>query len=164
MHVAYCLRVVMKQIARNKKAFFEYEILDTLEAGLVLTGDEVKSLRAGQVSLIGAFATVKQGELFLINCNIALYAQAYSKDKDIALRSRKLLLNKRELNKIIGDVSKKGITIVPLQLYFNKRNIAKVELGLCKPKKAAGKKQAIKERDIERQTRHEVKEVYKYKG
>jgi len=153
----------MKLIARNKKAFFDYEVLDKIEAGLVLTGDEVKSLRAGQVSLVGAFATVKTGELFLINCNISLYAQAYSKDKDETVRTRKLLLKRRELNKMIGDISKKGITIVPLQLYFNKRNIAKVELGVCKPKKAAGKKQAIKERDIDRQARHDIKEVYKYK-
>lgn len=153
----------MKLIARNKKAFFDYEVLDQIEAGLVLNGDEVKSLRAGQVSLVGAFATVKGGELFLINCNIAMYAQAYLKEKDQATRTRKLLLHKRELNKLIGDMSKKGITIVPLQLYFNKRNIVKVELGICKPKKEAGKKQAIKERDIDRQVRQDIKDVYKYK-
>jgi SsrA-binding protein len=153
----------MNVIARNKKAFFDYEILDKLEAGIVLNGDEVKSLRAGQVSLVGAFATIKQGELFLINCNIALYAQAYMKDKDVAERSRKLLLKRRELNKIMGDISKKGVTIVPLVLYFNERNIVKVELGVCKAKKAEGKKQTIKERDLDRQTRRDVKDVYKYK-
>ncbi|HEV2601333.1 MAG TPA: SsrA-binding protein SmpB [Candidatus Babeliales bacterium] len=153
----------MKLIARNKKAFFEYEILDKIEAGLVLTGDEVKSIRAGQVSLIGAFATVKNGELFLINCNVSLYAQAYMKDKEQALRSRKLLLSRRQLNKMIGDISIKGITIVPLQMYLNDKNLVKVELGLCKSKKAAGKKQAIKERDIDRQASRELKDVYKYK-
>lgn len=153
----------MKQIARNKKAFFDYEVLDKIEAGIVLNGDEVKSLRAGQVSLVGAFATVKDGELFLINCNIATYAQAYMKDKEQASRTRKLLLHKRELNKLIGDMSKKGITLVPLQLYFNDRNRVKVEIGICKPKKAAGKKEAIKERDLDRQARQEIKEVYKYK-
>lgn len=153
----------MKQVARNKKAFFEYDILDKLEAGLVLTGDEVKSLRAGQVSLIGSFATVKQGELFLTNCNISMYERAYSKDKEEATRSRKLLLNKRELFKIIGDVSKKGITIVPLQIYFNERNIAKVELGICKAKKAAGKKQALKERELDRQAGRDIREMDRYK-
>jgi len=153
----------MKLIARNKKAFFEYEILERIEAGVVLSGDEVKSLRAGQVSLVGAFATVKNGELFLFNCTIATYDKAYMKDKDQATRSRKLLLHKRELNKIIGDVSKKGITIVPLRMYFTKRNLVKVEIGICKPKKAAGKKQALKERDLDRQTKRELKDVYKYK-
>ena len=152
----------MKTIAQNKKAFFEYEILEKIEAGLVLSGDEVKSIRAGQVSLIGAFAVIKQGELFLINCTIALYEKAYTKNKEDATRSRKLLLHKRELFRLIGDISRKGVTIVPLSMYFNNRNKVKVELGLCKPKKAAGKKAVIKERDIERQTRREVKDVYKY--
>ncbi len=152
----------IKVIAQNKKAFFEYEILDKLEAGLVLTGDEVKSIRAGQVSLIGAFAVVTNGELFMINCTIAPYKQAYTKRDDLATRSRKLLLAKREISRIVGDISRKGVTIVPLSIYFNDRNFIKVELGICKSKKAAGKKQAIKERDIERQTRREVKDVYKY--
>ncbi len=152
----------MKVVAQNKKAFFEYEILDKLEAGLVLTGDEVKSLRAGQVSLIASFATIKQGELFLINCKISPYQQAYTKRDDQETRSRKLLLKKREINRIIGDISQKGITMVPLKLYFNDRNFVKVELGVCKAKKAAGKKQAIKDRDIDRQTRRELKDVYTY--
>jgi SsrA-binding protein len=152
----------MKLIAQNKKAFFEYEVLDKMEAGIVLTGDEVKSIRAGQVSLIGSFAVIKQGELYLINCNISLYEKAYTKSKEDTTRSRKLLLHKRELFRLIGDISRKGLTIVPLAMYFNKRNIVKIELGLCKPKKAAGKKEAIKERDIERQTRREVKDIYKY--
>lgn len=152
----------MKLITKNKKAFFEYEILSTLEAGIVLWGDEVKSIRAGQISLGGAFAVVKDGELFLINCNISPYAQAYQKREDTASRSRKLLLHKRELHRMVGDVSKRGVTLVPLSLYFNKRNLVKVELGICKPRKDAGKKQVIKERDLERQTRREIKDVYKY--
>jgi len=152
----------MKVIAQNKKAFFEYEILDKLEAGIVLTGDEVKSLRAGHVSMVGSFATVKQSELYLINCKITPYQKAYIKREDLSDRSRKLLLNKRELMRLIGDISKKGVTIVPLKLYFNDRNFVKVELGICKAKKAAGKKETIKERDIERQTRREIKDVYNY--
>jgi SsrA-binding protein len=151
----------MKIVAQNKKAFFDYEILEKIEAGLMLTGDEVKSLRAGQVSLQGAFATVHEGELFLINCNITPYAQAYLKSDESRTRRRKLLLHKRELMRLIGDVSKKGVTIVPLRLYFNKRNIAKVELGVCKHKKAAQKKQSLKERDIRRETARELKNVYK---
>jgi SsrA-binding protein len=152
----------MKILAKNKKAFFEYEILDKIEAGIVLKGDEVKSLRAGQVSLVGAFAVMKDGELYLINCTIALYEKAFSKNKDDATRSRKLLLHKRELDRLIGDISRRGVTIVPLSLYLNPRNKVKVELGICKAKKEAGKKQAIKERDIDRQTKREVKDVYKY--
>ncbi len=152
----------MKIIAQNKKAFFDYEILDKLETGLVLIGDEVKALRAGQGSLIGAFVVVKDGELFLINCSIAAYKQAYNKADDHSLRNRKVLVHRRELARLIGDVSKKGITLVPLSLYLNKKNIIKMELGICKHKKAAGKKEAIKERDIERQTRRELKDVYKY--
>jgi len=152
----------MKTIASNKKAFFDYEILDKIEAGIVLTGDEVKSLRAGHVSLVAAFATVKQGELFLINCKITPYQQAYTKRDDQSERSRKLLLKKRELNRIIGDISQKGVTMVPLKLYFNDKNLVKVELGVCKAKKAAGKKQTLKDRDIDRQTRREIKGVYNY--
>jgi SsrA-binding protein len=147
----------MKVVVQNKKALFDYEILDRLEAGIVLSGDEVKSLRAGKVSLIGAFATVHQGELYLINCNITPYAQAFAKREEDATRRRKLLLHRRELDRLIGDISKKGVTLVPLKIYFNERSIAKVELGIAKHKKAASKKESIKERDIKRETAREVK-------
>ena len=148
----------MKTVAQNKKAYHDYEILEKIEAGIVLTGDEVKSLRAGNASLIGAFATVHKGEIFLINCRISPYGQAYRKQEELATRRRKLLLNRRELNKLIGLVSQKGVTLVPLKIYFNKRNIAKVELGLCKHKKAPSKKRELKERDIRRETHRELKE------
>ncbi len=147
----------MRLVTQNKKAFHDYDILDRLEAGIVLTGDEVKSLRAGTVSLTGAFATIHGGELYLINCHITPYSRAFSKKEEDTRRRRKLLLKKRELSRIIGDVSKKGITIVPLKIYFNERNIAKVSLGLAKHKKAAGKKQALRERDIKRETDREVR-------
>ena|SRR3989304_8602148 len=148
----------MKIVVQNKKAFHDYDILECIEAGISLRGDEVKSLRASKASLMGSFATVHQGELYLINCHISAYDQAYSKATDEeATRRRKLLLHKRELNRLIGDVSKKGITIIPLKIYFNKRNIAKVELGVAKHKKAAGQKQALRERDIRRETDREVK-------
>ena len=147
----------MKLVTKNRKAYHDYDVLETIEAGIVLTGDEVKALRAGKVSLVGSFATVHQGELYLINCHISAYEKAFKKTEEQATRRRKLLLHKRELNRIIGDVSKKGITIVPLRIYFNKRNIAKVEIGICKHKKAAGKKQALKERDIKRETQREMK-------
>ena len=151
----------MKIIAQNKKAFFDYEILDKIEAGIVLTGDEVKALRSGNCSLIGAYATFHKGELFLINATIAPYSHAYTKDEKASTQSRKLLLHKRQLNRLFGDVSKKGITILPLKIYFNEKNKVKVEIGIGKHKKAQQKKELIKERDIKRQTRRELKGVYK---
>lgn len=149
----------MNIVAKNKKAFFDYDIGQRFEAGLVLTGDEVKSLRAKRVSLVGSYGVIREGELYLLNCNIIAYDNAYLKDKDKeqATRTRKLLLHRKEINKIIGDVSEKGATILPLKIYFNKRNLAKVELGIGKHKKASGKKQVLKERDIKRDTMREMK-------
>ena len=152
----------MKIITQNKKAFHDYEVLEKIETGIVLTGDEVKSLRAGHVSIVGTFAHIHQGELNLLNCNISPYSHAYSKSDELARRTRKLLVHKRELVRIIGDISKKGITLVPLKLYFNDKGKVKVELGLCKHKKAHSQKQELKERDINRQTRRELKGVIKY--
>jgi len=150
----------MKIIAKNKKALFDYEILSHIEAGIVLTGDEVKALRAGHASLIGSYATVHEGELYLLNCNISPYEKAFQQSKEAATRTRKLLVHRKELDRIIGDISKKGITVVPLKIYFNERAKVKVDLGIARHKKAAGKKQAIKERDIDRQIRREIKDVY----
>ncbi|MCL4229124.1 SsrA-binding protein SmpB [Candidatus Dependentiae bacterium] len=147
----------IKIVAQNKKAFHDYHILDTTEAGVVLSGDEVKSLRAGHVSMSGSYATFKNGELYLTNCTISAYAQAYSKEYD-PTRSRKLLLHKRELHRLFGDVSKKGVTLIPLKIYFNERGIAKVAIGVCKHKKAADKRLELRERDIARETRRELKQ------
>ncbi len=147
----------MKTVAQNKKAFHDYEILDRIEVGIVLTGDEVKSLRAGQASLAGSFAHVKQSELFVVNAHITLYDKAYIKGEELVRRSRKLLLHRRELNKLIAMISQKGVTLVPLSIYFNDRNIAKVDLGVCKHKNAPSRKKELKERDITRQTRREMK-------
>lgn len=151
----------MKTVVQHKKALFNYTILEKLEAGIVLTGDEVKSLRAGHGSLVSSFAHFQHGELYLVNCSITPYAKAYIKKQDEADRSRKLLLKKRELMRLIGDISRKGVTIVPLKIYFNDRGFAKVELGMGVHKKAAGKKQELKERDIARQTRRELTGRYK---
>ena len=150
----------MKIITQNKKALFDYDVLDRLETGIVLTGDEVKSCRAGNVSLMGSFANMLQGELYLINARISPYTHAYEKLEDAATRSRKLLIHKAEFNKLVGDISRKGITLVPLKMYFNEKNKVKVEIGLCRHKKAAGKKQALKERDIKRETERELRDKY----
>lgn len=146
-----------KLIVKNKKAFFDYEILETIETGIVLKGDEVKSLRSNGASLTGAFATVHDAELYLINCHISKYAQAYMGTAGDPTQRRKLLLQRRQLNRLIGDISRKGITLVPLSLYFNDRNLVKVELGICKHKKTAQKKELIRERDIKRETNRELK-------
>ena len=148
----------MKIIATNKKAFFDYEILDTIEAGMVLIGDEVKSIRAKQVSLSESFATIYQGEVTLINCHIAPYSHAYSKDEQASRRTRKLLLHKKEINRMIGDISRKGLTMIPLKIYFNAKGYIKIELGIAKHKKAHDKKKTLKERDIKRETMREIKQ------
>jgi len=148
----------MKNIARNKKVFFDYEVLESIEAGLVLSGDEVKSLRQGKVSLVGSFATIHQAELFMINCNITPYERAYTKQTDeYATRRRKLLLHRKQINRLIGMITQKGVTLVPLNIYFNAKNIAKVEIGVCKHKDAPSKKKDIKERDIRRETNRELR-------
>jgi SsrA-binding protein len=146
----------MKIITQNKKALHEYEILDRLEAGVVLTGDEVKSIRAGHVSLIGAYATLHNGELMLLNCSITPYKQAFQKSED-ATKSRKLLLHRYELDKLSGAITQKGITVIPLKIYLSNRNLIKVELGIAKHRKFADKKKALKERDIKRETARELK-------
>lgn len=147
----------MKLITKNKKAFFDYEILDTIEAGIVLTGDEVKSLRAGKVNMVGSFATFHNDELQVINLHISPYERAFQPNEDAAKRSRTLLLHKKELSRLHGQVSQKGVTLVPLSLYFNEKSKIKLELGLCKHKKAPSKKRELKERDLDRQTHRELK-------
>ena len=152
----------MKIVAQNKKAFFDYEILDHIEAGIVLTGDEVKSIRAGHASLIGAYALIQKNEFFLINCNITPYSKAYQKKEGMAARNRVLLVHRRQIVRLVGDISRKGITLIPLKLYLNERGLVKVDIGICKHKKVAGKKAALKERDIKRETSRELKNVFKY--
>ena len=147
----------MKLITKNKKAYFDYEITDTFEAGIVLTGNEVKSIRAGNVNLTDTFATAHKGEIMLTNCYIGTYSHAFSKVADDSRRPRKLLLNKREINRILGQVSRKGYTLVGLKLYFNNRGFVKVEIGLAKHKKAHSKKKEQREKDIKIETSREIK-------
>ncbi|MCL4380503.1 SsrA-binding protein SmpB [Candidatus Dependentiae bacterium] len=153
--------MAIKVIATNKKAFFDYHVLETIETGIVLRGDEVKSLRAGHCSMVGSFAHVHNGQLMLVNMNIAQYSHACNKTED-ATRSRILLVHKKELMRLVGDISRKGITLVPLKLYFNDKNLVKVELGICRHKQAAGKKQALKEADIKRETQKALKDSFRF--
>jgi len=146
----------MKIITTNKRAFHDYEILETMEAGIALTGDEIKSIRAKMVSINDAYATVHDGQATLINASVTPYSNAFNKE-DTARRSRILLLHRREINRLIGAISRKGLTVVPLKMYFNDRGYVKLELGLAKHKKAVDKKRDIRERDIERETRRDSK-------
>jgi SsrA-binding protein len=146
----------MKIIAINKRAYHNYEILETLQAGIVLKGDEIKSLRSKNISLNDAFATIHQGAVVLTNCYISPYKHAYNKE-DTSRRARTLLLHQREINRLVGAISRKGLTIVPLKVYLSERGYAKIELGVAKHKKAINKKLELKERDIRRETAREDK-------
>ena len=136
--------------AQNRKARHDYLIEDTLEAGMMLTGSEVKSLRLGRASINEAFAAEKNGEFFLFNSYFPEYKSA-NQFNHLPRRPRKLLLRKREINKLIGATQRAGITVVPLSIYFNPRGIAKVQLGLAKGKRKVDKRAAEKERDWKRE-------------
>lgn len=137
-----------ESIARNKRARHEYQILDTWEAGIVLTGTEVKALRDGKANLADAYGVVKDGEVFLLNLHISPYERGNQFNHE-PTRTRKLLLHRREIRKLIGAVERQGLTLVPLELYF-KGGRAKVALALGKGKKLHDKREDQKKRDDER--------------
>ena len=139
-----------KLIAENRKARYNYEIVDKIEAGLVLTGSEVKSLRVGKATIAESYASDEGGELYLINAHIAEYRGA-ARDGHAPTRPRKLLLHAREMGRLLGAIQREGMTLVPLRLYFNARGIAKIQLGLGKGKKLHDKRLTEKKRDWERQ-------------
>ena len=143
----------MKDIASNKKAYFEYEILDKHEAGLELLGTEVKSARSGQVSLSDSYVTVHNKELYLINAFFAPYK--YSKAEIDSRRSRKILMHKKEIVKLIAKIKEKGLTIVPTKMYF-KHNVLKVEIAVGKGKRQFEKRETIKKRESEREIRRKI--------
>lgn len=136
--------------AENRRARHDYLIEDTVEAGLVLMGSEVKSLRLGHATLAESHAGPKDGGIWLLNCHIPPYQQA-GRENHEAKRPRKLLLHKKEMQRLLEAVKQKGITLVPLKIYFNDRGIAKMLLGLAKGKKQHDKRQADKDRDWKRQ-------------
>jgi SsrA-binding protein len=137
-------------VAQNRRARFNYEIEDTLEVGLVLQGSEVKSLRGGSASIAESYAGPKDGELYLLNAHIPEYKQS-GQDNHAPRRPRKLLVHKREMERLMAGVQRGGYTLVPLRLYFNDRGIAKLELALAKGKKRHDKRQSEKARDWKRQ-------------
>lgn len=138
-----------RPVAENRKARHRFDVLDTLECGLVLRGSEVKSLRDGKISLDEAYGRVRDGELWLIGCNIPEYPQATHWNHE-PKRPRKLLVHRRELRKFAGQAHEKGLTLVPLKVYFNDRGVAKVLMGLCRGRKLHDKRDAIKKADVER--------------
>lgn len=140
----------MKLIAENRRARFDYMLEETLEAGISLTGTEVKALRAGRANIAESYASPERGELYLINAHIPEYGPAAGFNHD-PRRPRKLLVKKRELNKLFGAVERKGRTIVPLRLYFNDRGRVKLEIALAVGKKAHDKRAAAKDRDWKRE-------------
>jgi SsrA-binding protein len=138
-----------KLVAENRKARFNYEIEDTIEAGIVLTGSEVKSLRAGKANIAESYASNEDGEIYLINAHVAEYPGA-ARDGHEPTRRRKLLLHKREMARLLGAMQRQGMALVPLRLYFNARGIAKLQLGLGRGKKVFDKRETEKKRDWER--------------
>ncbi len=146
-----------KPVATNRKAFHDYFIEERFEAGIVLQGTEVKSLRDGRVNLQDSYASARDGEVFLYNCHISPYSHGNIMNHD-PTRPRKLLLHKKEINKLMGKTQQKGLTLVPLRIYFSKRGHAKVELGLAKGKKLYDRRDSIKAREAGREVERAIKE------
>ena len=146
----------IKVVAQNKKARHDYYIEDTYEAGIVLTGTEIKSIRAGKVNLKDSFARIKNGEVFLMNMHISPYEQGNRFNHD-PLRTRKLLLHKREINKLIGLTKEKGYALIPLKIYL-KRGLAKIDLAVAKGKKLYDKRETMKKRDAQREIERAFRE------
>jgi len=137
-------------VAQNRKARHNYFIEDSLEAGLVLTGTEVKSLRQGRASIVEAYAGEQDGQLYLLNANIPIY-EAANRFNHEPKRPRKLLLHRRERDRLLGLIRRQGYTLVPLKLYFNPRGIAKVEVGIARGKRKIDKRETEKRRDWNRE-------------
>lgn len=145
-----------KAVVTNRKAYHDYFIEETFEAGIVLQGTEVKSLREGHANLRDSYASVKDGEVFLHHCHISPYSHGNIMNHD-PMRVRKLLLHRKEINKLIGKTQQKGLTLIPLRIYFTKRGHAKVELGLAKGKKQYDRRESIKAREAGREVERAIK-------
>jgi len=138
-----------KIVTTNRKAFYDYHIQETYEAGISLLGTEVKALREGRANLKDSYAIIKDGEAFLLNCHISPYSHGNIQNHD-PLRTRKLLLHKKEINKLWGNITQKGYTLIPLKIYF-KNGKAKVEIGLAKGKKQYEKRAALREKEVRKE-------------
>ena len=143
-------------VTLNRKAYHDYQILDTFEAGIVLQGTEVKSLREGKVNLKDSYGLVKNGEVWLLNCHISHYSHGNRMNHD-PVRTRKLLLHRSEIRKLIGKTTERGMTLIPIKIFFQ-RGRAKCEIALAKGKKLYDKRETEKRKTIDRETRQEMKE------
>lgn len=145
-------------VCTNKKAYHNYQIEDTLEAGISLKGTEVKALREGKANITDSYAKIVGREIFLVNAHISPYScgNIYNHDP---LRTRKLLLHRKQIDRLIGKINERGYTLIPLKIYFNRRGFAKVELALAKGKKLYDRREEIKKRDEERELRKALKRV-----
>jgi SsrA-binding protein len=146
-----------KAVATNRKAYHDYFIEEKFEAGIMLQGTEVKSLREGRVNLQDSYASVKGNEVFLHHCHINPYSHGNIMNHE-PLRTRKLLLHRKEINKLLGKTQQQGLTLIPLRIYFSKRGLAKVELGLAKGKKQHDRRETIKTREASREVERAMKE------
>lgn len=146
-----------KPIAVNKKAKFDYEFLQKYEAGLVLLGSEVKAIREGRVNLKDSYCRFIKGELWLLNAHISHLDTTNPHYKPDTTRGRKLLLHNVELDKIYGKVSKEGLTVVPIQMYFNKKNICKIQIAVAKGKKLHDKRESLKKKTLEKEAKQAMK-------
>jgi SsrA-binding protein len=146
-----------KAVATNRKAYHDYFIEEKFEAGIMLQGTEVKSLRDGRVNLQDSYASVKGEEVFLHHCHISPYSHGNIMNHE-PLRTRKLLLHRKEINKLLGKTQQQGLTLIPLRIYFSKRGLAKVELGLAKGKKQHDRRETIKTREASREVERAMKE------
>lgn len=149
-------RSLMSIVAKNSKAYHDYFIEDTVEAGISLVGTEVKSLRAGRANLTDSYVLIKDGEVFLLNCHISPYSHGNIMNHE-PTRTRKLLLHRKEIERMRGKLITKGYTLIPLKIYF-KGSYAKVEVGLCKGKAQYEKRESIKEREAKREINKALKE------
>ncbi len=144
-------------VAKNRKAFHDYEILDKFEAGIELKGSEVKALRAGRVNLKDSFVKIIKNEAFLLNAHISYFETTHSYYKPDERRDRKLLLHRKEIDKLIGKVAQDGLSIVPISIFFNHKNLAKVQIALAKGKKLHDKRESLKKRQADRDARSAMK-------
>ena len=147
---------IEKAVATNRKAYHDYFIEEKFEAGIMLQGTEVKSLREGRVNLQDSYASVKGREIFLHHCHINPYSHGNIMNHE-PLRTRKLLLHRKEINKLLGKTQQQGLTLIPLRIYFSKRGLAKVELGLAKGKKQHDRRETIKTREASREVERAMK-------
>lgn len=146
----------MSELTANRRAYFDYEILETYEAGVELRGFEVKAIKAGRINLAGTFAVVKDNEVWLLNATVTPYQPKNAPSDYAPTRSRRLLLHKSEIKELIGKSAQKGLTLVPLKVY-TKHNLVKISIGLARHKKSADKRETIKKRDTEREIRRTLK-------